>query len=139
MRSEQLKYYSISSHKLHLDISIVVENKKNGRFEIIIFEVKKVKTLGLGELSQLIGYCLVSKSRFGVLINVDKSVSGEFSVILDGDLDLTKIIRKIDNKEIEHRLGVMIWNSKTLKIEYTNSGSIKTMPELIRLVEESIK
>jgi hypothetical protein len=77
-----LRDYAIKSHKLHLDVSIVIENKRNNKFEIIIFEVKKVKALGLGELSQLIGYCLVSKAKYGILVNVDKNISGEFSTIL---------------------------------------------------------
>src|SRR5690606_26612030 len=54
-----LNQYSKSVHKLHLDVSIVVENVNTGHFEIIIFEVKKVPNLGLGELSQVIGYCPV--------------------------------------------------------------------------------
>jgi hypothetical protein len=135
---ELLRDYAINSHRLHLDISIVIENKENNKFEIVIFEVKKVKALGLGELSQLIGYCLVSKCKYGILVNVDKNVSGEFSTILDGDKDLTNICRVIDSREINHRFGVMVWNSKTLNMEYTNSGSIKTIPELIELVENTI-
>ncbi len=131
---ELAKDYSKSVHRLHLDIAILIENKENRKFEIVIFEVKRVSNLGLTELSQLIGYCLVSKSKFGILINVDKAVSREFSIILDADKDLTQIIRLIDGMQIEHKLGVMVWNSNTHKIEYTNSGSIKTIPELIDLI-----
>jgi hypothetical protein len=133
-----LRDYAIKSHKLHLDVSIVIENKRNNKFEIIIFEVKKVKALGLGELSQLIGYCLVSKAKYGILVNVDKNISGEFSTILEGDKDLTKISRIIGSEQIEHKFGVMVWNSETQNMEYTNAGSIKTIPELIELVEKSI-
>jgi PD-(D/E)XK nuclease superfamily len=133
-----LRTYTKQSHKLHLDISIVIENKISGKFEIVIFEVKKVQSLGLAELSQLIGYCLVSKAKYGILVNVDKSVSSQFSTILEADKDLTNIIRFIDKTEMTHRLGVMIWNSKTLNIEYTNSGSIKTMPQLISLIEDAL-
>lgn len=86
-----LTEYSRGVHRLHLDISVVIENTQNNKFEIIVFEIKKTKKLGLSELSQLIGYCLVSKSEFGVLLNVDNSVSQEFSVILDADKDLTTI------------------------------------------------
>ena len=134
-----LRNYSKSVHKLHLDISIIIENLTTGKFEVIIFEVKRVKNLGLSELSQLIGYCLVSKSKFGILINVDTAVSREFSVILDGDKDLTEIVRIIDSNEIKHCFGVMVWNSVTLKIEYTNSGSIKSIPQLVEQVINNIK
>lgn len=133
-----LREYSKSVHKLHLDISILIENTETGKFEVIIFEIKRVSNLGLSELSQLIGYCLVSKSKFGILINVDKAVSREFSIILDGDKDLTEIVRLIDNEQLHHKFGVMVWNASTLKIEYTNSGSIKSIPQLVEMVEESL-
>ena len=135
---EKLIEYSRNVHRLHLDITLIIENPKNGNFEIIIFEIKKTKRMGLTELSQLIGYTLVSESRFGVLMNVDNSVSGEFSVILDADKNLTEIVRVIDSNTFTHKLGVMVWNSNTKKIEYTQSGAIKTMPELISMIEEAI-
>jgi hypothetical protein len=133
-----LRIYSTSVHRLYLDISILIENKETGKFEIIIFEIKRVSKLGLSELSQLIGYCLVSKSKFGILMNVDKAVSNEFSIILDGDKDLTDIKRVINKDILHHRFGVMVWNSSTLKIEYTNSGSIKSIPQLIELIDDNL-
>ena len=62
------------------NISILLENKENGKFDIVIFEIKKVKKMGLSELSQLIGYCLVSKVKFGVLVNVDTAISHNLSI-----------------------------------------------------------
>ncbi len=135
---EALKEYSVQSHRLYLDVSVLIENKETGKFEVVIFEVKKVKSLGLSELSQLIGYCLVSKAKHGILVNVDKSVSSEFSTIVEGDKDLTDITRLIDGEHIRHQLGVMVWNSQTLKMEYTNSGSIKTIPQLIEKIEKEL-
>ena len=136
---ELLQKFSKNVHKLHLDITLLVENVANGKFELIIFEIKRTKKLGLSELSQLIGYCLVSKCRFGILMNVDNSVSSEFSVILDGDKDLTKITRLIDQQKVEHEFGVMIWNSTTQKITYTEAGEIKTIPQLTQKIINSIK
>ncbi len=133
-----IKEYSKSVHKLHLDISILVENKRSGKFEIIVFEIKKVNSLGLSELSQLIGYCLVSKAKFGVLINIDKAVSREFSIILDGDKDLTEIARIVNGERIDHKFAVMVWNSSTMRIEYTDSGAIRSIPDLINMVEEAL-
>lgn len=135
---ENVADFSNGVHRLHLDISLLIENPINGKFEVVIFEIKKVKNLGLSELSQLIGYCLVSKCKFGILMNVDAAVSREFSIILDGDKDLTSIKRIVDEKEIEHELGVMVWNSETQRIEYTNSGAIKSMPALVRRIEDLI-
>lgn len=133
-----LREYSQNVHRLYLDVSILLENKKNGKFEIVIFEIKKVKKMGLGELSQLIGYCLVSKVKFGVLVNVDTAISQNLSIILDDDPDLTHITRLIDGKKINHELGVMVWNSSTQKIVYTNSGAIKSMPHLVKKLTESL-
>lgn len=134
-----LREYSNSVHKLHLDIAIVIENKKNEKFEIVIFEIKRTKKMGLGELSQLIGYCLVSKASFGVLMNVDNSVSQELSLILDADKDLTLITRLVDDEVITHKFGVMVWNSTTQNVEYTESGSIQTLPELAEYLEEKME
>lgn len=135
---KKLNDFVSSLHKLHLDISLLIENPLNGNFEIIIFEIKKVKSLGLAELSQLIGYCLVSKSKFGILLNIDNSVSKEFSLILDSDDDLTHIRRLIGNDLCEHFFGVMVWNSNTGNFEYVNSGIIKNMPQLVERVEKLI-
>ncbi len=135
---ELLKNYSRGIHRLHLDISILVENTENGKFELIIFEIKKLKTLGLTELSQLIGYCLVSKAKFGILINVDNTISSDFSKIVDSDKDLTHIARVVNGAILDHRFGIMIWNSTTLNIEYTNSGSIKSIPDLLQIVVDNI-
>lgn len=134
-----LNNFSKNVHKLHLDISLLVENKENGKFELVIFEVKRTKKLGLQQLSQLIGYCLVSKCKFGVLINIDNSVSSYFSVILDGDKDLTKITRIVNQEKIEHEFGVMVWNSNTHTITYTEAGEIKTIPQLTKKIVNSIK
>lgn len=134
-----LNEFSKTVHRLHLDISILVENKTSGAFEIIIFEVKRTNRIGLAELSQLIGYCLVSKSKFGILVNVDNSVSKEFSIILDSDVNLTTIVRMIDGQVLRHELGVMVWNSKTHKFEYTESGAIKSIPKLVEQIENSLQ
>lgn len=133
-----LSEYSKSVHRLHLDISILIEHKNSQKFELVIFEIKKVNNLGLNELSQLIGYCLVSKCRFGVLMNIDKAVSRDFSIILDADKDITNMVRLIDDKYISHEFGVMVWNSETQDIEYTQAGAVKTIPDLVAEIERAL-
>ncbi len=66
------------------------------------------------------------------------SVSSEFSLIVDSDKNLTKIVRIIDDKKIQHELGIMVWNSKTKQINYTESGEIKTISQLVDKIIESI-
>lgn len=133
-----LKEYSQKVHRLFLDVSIVVENNVNGKFEIIIFEVKKGNKLGLNELAQLIGYCLVSKQKFGVLVNVDSGVSDNFSIILQGDTHLTTIERIINGQSLKHEMGVMVWNSNTKNFEYTQTAAIKNIPDLVNKIEDSL-
>lgn len=136
--TDELKRYSNDIHKLHLDISILVENIETGLFELLILEVKKVPNLGLNELSQLIGYCLVSKSKFGILLNINNRISSEFSIILDSDKDLTRIKREANGLSLEHLFGVMVWNETTQKFEYTRSGSLETIPHLAALLREEL-
>lgn len=134
-----LDAYSKSVHRLHLDISILIENKANGKFEIVIFEIKKTKTIGLTELSQLIWYCLVSKCEFGVLVNVDNSISSEFSVILNADKDLTEITRVLGNQTLVHKFWVMVWDSQTQKFNYLDTKmAIKTLSWLVQTLETSL-
>lgn len=136
---EQVLHYVDGMHKLFLDVSVVVENMLTGRFEFIIFEVKAGHPVGLTELSQLIGYCLVSKIRFGILLNVDNRISSNFSLILNSDPDLTTIRRLLENgQSIVHELGVMIYNSETNNFEYTCSGPLSTVSELVKKIEDSI-
>ena len=51
--------------------------------------------------------------------------------MLDDDPDLKHVARFIDGRKINHELCVMVWNSVTMKIEYTNSGAIKSIPHLV--------
>jgi len=125
---------------LSLDVSFLLVNNKTKKYEIVILEIKRTSAVGLTELSQLIGYCLVSKAKFGILVNVDNTVSSRFSTILERDFDLTIIERTLKNdQDIVHKFGVMKWNSKTLAFEYTNAGSIKSIPELVEMVTQSLK
>jgi len=136
---EVLKNYSKSVHRLFLDVSILVENKNSGKFEIIIFEIKKGNKLGLNALAQLIGYCLVSKQKFGVLVNVDDGISENFSIILQADPNLTIIDRLIDDTVLRHEIGVMVWNSHTKNFEYTQTAAIKNIPDLVKKIETSLE
>ena len=136
---EALREYSRSVHRLHLDISIVIENKNNWKFEIVIFEIKKTRTIWLTELSQLIWYCLVSKSEFWILVNVDNSISSEFSIILNADKDLTEIKRIIDDEVYIHKFWVMVWDSTTKSFNYLDTNmAIKTLSGLAKLIQSAV-
>lgn len=138
IKTQNLRDFANTCHRLHIDIALVIENKANELFEIIIFEVKKTKTLGLTQLSQLIGYCLVSNASFGILINIDNGCSDEFKAILNNDKDLTHIQRLKNGQAVEHNFGVMIWQSQTVMMSYTNEGKILSIPMLCQLLSERL-
>lgn len=140
--SPQLKQFIQDIPPLNLDVFVVIMNEP-GEFELLINEIKDVNSLGLNELSQLIGYCLIANSKFGLLINIDGSVSRRFLDILHSDPYITHIIRLISYQlgqrldqtcYEEHFLGVMKWNSNTKRLEYFDSGRIKSIPQLCQMI-----
>ncbi len=120
---------------LSLDIFALITDGM--KFELLILEVKLVKSAGLSEWSQLVGYCLVSGSKYGLLINIDNGGSPRLTQILHTERHISHIQTIINNENREHLLGFMQWNSLTHNFEYTNLGLIKSLSELsIRLASE---
>ena len=68
---------------LNLDIFALITD--GTRFEILILEVKLMSSAGLKEWSQLVGYCLVSGAKYGLLINIDNGPSERLSEILSSE------------------------------------------------------
>lgn len=99
-------------------------------FEILILEVKLLANAGLKEWSQLVGYCLVSGAKYGLLINVDGGASPRLSDILVSESHLSHIIQRIDSEDCEHCLGFMQWDSLAQVFEYSNLGLVKSLSEL---------
>jgi len=113
---------------LNLDIFALITN---GRcFELLILEVKLLKGAGLKELSQLIGYCLVSGAKYGILLNIDNGASPRLSEILNSEGHVSHIYVKRESKTQEHCLGFMQWDSMTKSFEYSNLGTIKSLSDL---------
>lgn len=113
---------------LSLDIFAVITD--GNHFELLILEVKLVKSVGLSEWSQLVGYCIVSDARYGLLINIDAVASPRLNHLLQTDANVSKIIRKKESKDVVHELGFMSWDSLTHNFEYTNMGAIWSLSEL---------
>ena len=113
---------------LNLDIFALVTD--GSKFELLILEVKLMSVAGLKEWSQLVGYCLVSGAKYGLLINVDNGASPRLSQILSTEEHLSHISTIIANERYEHCLGFMQWDSLTQSFEYSNLGLIKSLSEL---------
>jgi len=110
---------------LNVDIFAVITNGK--KFELIILEVKLLKSVGLSQWSQLIGYCMVADSKYGLLINIDNGASNRLNELLRQNIDVSKIIRIKKNKKIETNLGFMQWNSITKNFEYSGLGQLESL------------
>lgn len=113
---------------LNLDIFALVTD--GCRFEILILEVKLMNSAGLKEWSQLVGYCLVSRAKYGLLINIDNGASTRLSHILASEEHLSHIREQIDGELCEHCLGFMQWDSLTQSFEYSNLGLLRSLSEL---------
>lgn len=120
---------------LSLDIFALVTDGQ--RFELLILEVKLVKSAGLSEWSQLVGYCLVSGAKYGLLLNIDNGGSPRLTQMLQTERHISQIQTIVNGEEREHILGFMQWNSLTQNFEYSNLGIIKSLSDLSdRLVAE---
>ena len=123
---------------LNLDIFALITD--GNKFELLILEIKLVKSAGLSEWSQLVGYCLVSGAKYGLLVNIDNGSSPRLTQILHTEPHISHIETIVNNETREHLLGFMQWNSTTRNFEYSNLGLIKSLSELSnRLVSEFVK
>ena len=113
---------------LNLDIFALITD--GTRFEILILEVKLMSSAGLKEWSQLVGYCLVSGAKYGLLVNIDNGASPRLSQILSTEEHLSHIQTLVNDEKKEHLLGFMQWDSLTQNFEYSNLGLIKSISAL---------
>jgi len=113
---------------LSLDIFALITDGE--KFELLILEIKLVKSAGLNEWSQLVGYCLVSGAKYGLLVNIDNGGSPRLTQMLQTERHISNIQTLVNNEHREHMLGFMQWNSLTHNFEYSNLGFIKSLSEL---------
>ena len=113
---------------LNLDIfGLITDGEK---FELLILEVKLMNSAGLKEWSQLVGYCLVSGAKYGLLINIDNGASSRLTRILSTEEHISCIKTLVSGRMCEHCLGFMQWDSLTQNFEYSNLGIVKSLSDL---------
>lgn len=127
--------FAHSTPPLSLDIFALITD--GVKYELLILEVKRLRSVGLTQLSQLIGYCIVSNAQYGLLINVDGGESPRLTHLITNEPDLMHIVRPLGKRQatIEHNLGVMEWGSETQNMTYTACGAIRTLSELCKKLE----
>lgn len=128
--------FAASTPPLSLDIFALITNGE--KYELLIIEVKLLNSVGLTQLSQLIGYCIVSNAQYGLLVNVDGGESARLTDLIMNEPDLTHIVRtlRFKNEIVETSLGVMEWDSTSHNLTYTGYGRIRTISELCRKLAE---
>ena len=130
-----VKSFSQQVPPLNLDIFALITNGIN--FEILILEVKLMNAAGLKEWSQLVGYCLVSGAKYGLLVNIDNGASPRLANILLNEKHLSDIQTIVNGNICKHHLGFMQWDSLTQSFEYSNLGLIKSLSELSNYISEA--
>ena len=113
---------------LNLDIFALITDGQD--YELLILEVKLVKSAGLSEWSQLIGYCLVSGAKYGLLLNIDNGGSPRLVQMLQTERHISNIHTVVEGESKAHLLGFMQWDSLTQNFEYSNLGAIKSLSDL---------
>lgn len=134
LKIAQIEDFAINVPPLNLDIFAIITD--GVRFELLILEIKKTKSVGLNQWSQLIGYCIVSDARFGLLINIDAGASSRLADLLQNDDNISRIYRVKTDKGSLHLLGMMEWNSYTNNLEYSNLGAVASISKLCNLIWE---
>ena len=135
--SRALAEYAKDVPKIRTDIIVLADNPRQNKFVITILEVKLLGSMGLSELSQLIGYGLVAKTKYGVLVNINGGISSDLRKILLTDKDITNIKRKLEQSPFEqtYKTGVMSYNPNTKALDYIETLSGITIPKLAGLIE----
>lgn len=131
--------FAASTPPLSLDIFALITD--GAKYELLIIEVKLLKAVGLSQLSQLIGYCIVSNAQYGLLVNVNGGESSRLINLISNEPDVTFIQRMLAYEKgiIEHNLGVMEWDSDTQNMYYTGYGRVKTISSLCERLAEKFK
>lgn len=122
------KQYAQKVPPLNLDISALITD--GNKFEILILEIKLMQSVGLKEWSQLVGYCLVSEAKYGLLINIDNGASSRLSQILSMKEHISNIKELVNENIKEHLLGFMRYDTVTHSFDYSNLGKIKSISDL---------
>lgn len=138
--SESLRDFSKDVPKVRTDTIVLFDNPKTDKFTIVIVEVKLLNSAGLSEISQLIGYNLVTKIEYGILVNVGGRISTDLNSILLSDADVTKIERIISTPPYKqmHKIGVMSYDPSTKNLNYIETLTGVSIPKLVQEIENKL-
>ena len=137
--SSKLVTFTRDAPEIRTDLFVVLDNPQTNRFFIVIIEAKYTNAVGLKELSQLLGYCLVAKAGYGLLINIDGGVSNELSRIITTDSAITNIQRQISDDEIAvTKVGIMTFRANSNILEYHSGACVQSIPTMVNELEQRL-
>ncbi|MEM2145992.1 MAG: hypothetical protein QW279_11570 [Candidatus Jordarchaeaceae archaeon] len=119
---------------LYVDIIGVIHSLANKRSELIICEVKSNK-LTLTDHAQLIGYCVASNVKLGLLIALGGRITGDFESILNNNPALIKIVRK----DFAHLFGICSWDPSSKELLFDDKGAFKSLTALSRKIASNLE
>ena len=135
--SPAILQFASTTPPLSLDLFALITD--GFQYELLIVEVKLMKSVGLTQLSQLIGYCIVSNAQYGLLININGRESPRLTELLTSRSDILHIVRDVNGAGVIHNLGVMEGDSETQNLLYTACGSLRTISELCKKLEKQFQ
>lgn len=116
---------------LYIDILGLVYS--NNIAKLIICEVKN-DTLTLTHYAQLMGYCIASNTEYGILVGIEKRITGGFESILKQNKSLLEIKRE----EIVHKFSICFWKPSMNDLIFNEIGAFKSLYRLSRDIAYSL-
>jgi len=117
---------------LFVDILGLVYSKTKKKGELIICEVKP-HNLTLAHLTQLIGYCIASNVKYGLLISIDKQITSGFETILK-----QAPLVKIERRSTTHYFAICTWKTTLKELYFDEIGAFNSLLALSRHIASSI-
>ena len=123
-QNESLDNYAERTRGLFVDLAGILQSRTGNRFATLICEVK-VGRLNLTHLAQLLGYCIASNTRHGLLISVNHSVTSGLEAVLRNNHSIVDV-RRLDKSR--HTIGIATWTGGALRFDdigfYTSVESL---------------
>ncbi len=131
-RKEELETYVQKTRSLFVDIVGMVYNQKAIKHSFLICEVK-LGEINLTDLAQLLGYCVASNTRHGILISIGKNITRGFESIIKANHQVIDL-KRADG--FRHSLSIATW--KDNEMLFDNLGYARTAEIIARDMIRSV-
>lgn len=132
VKSRNLNRYAENARGLFVDLVGVVQDDASGDFTCLICEVKMGRPT-LTNLAQLLGYCVASNARHGLLVSIGHSITAGLEAILRNNRSLIDV-RRTDG--FRHSVGIASWIGSELRFD--DIGFYRSVESLARDLDRSV-